>query len=715
MKRFQSTEGQFRFLIRSSKEPTVKYRLLCVLFLLLAVSTFVRGQRALGDGPADNSDEQVRPIPPPGIDIPAATIETLAWRCKAIRSLWQSLVERELEQAAKKGTATESGERMDALASEILVFPRAVELAIEYGQFYKPLDPQNASELLDEATHRLNAVEQGADWADVVGLVDGQSPRLIVGGYRSKIDGSFQPYGLVLPKGLGRDDRQPRRLDLWFHGRGETLSEVAFLTKQRNDAGQYTPADTIVLHPYGRYCNAFKFAGEVDVLEVLDYIRDRLPVDPQRISVRGFSMGGAACWQFATHHADRWFAANPGAGFSETPEFLQFFQGENARQSAPDFQQTLWQLYDCPPWAINLAHCPTIAYSGEIDRQKQAADVMEAALADVGIDLVHVIGAQTAHKIHPQSKIEIESRMDALARSVTPRPPLRVDFATVSLRYHRMHWIDVRGLKKHWTPARVTATIDGSTIGVRTENVSRLRFAFEPGQWPGTPLGEVAVEIDGTTLVGPKVASDRSWTWEVMREGESWQVAAETNERRKRPGLQGPIDDAFLDSFLFVLPSGTSSDEAVQRWVEAESAHAMLHWRKHFRGDVRMKLDRDLSQEDIDSSNLILFGDPDTNSVVGQIQDAIPVQWQPESISIGKASVPREGHVPALIFPNPLNENRYIVLNSGFTYREYDYLNNARQTPKLPDWALIDVREGATMRQPGIIREAGFFDETWQP
>ena len=47
--------------------------------------------------------------------------------------------------------------------------------------------------------------------------------------------------------------------------------------------------------------------------------------------------------------------------------------------------------------------------------------------------------------------------------------------------------------------------------------------------------------------------------------------------------------------------------------------------------------------------------------------------------------------MPVLIYPNPLNPKKYVVLNSGFTFREYDYLNNARQVPKLPDWAVIDV------------------------
>jgi hypothetical protein len=81
---------------------------------------------------------------------------------------------------------------------------------------------------------------------------------------------------------------------------------------------------------------------------------------------------------------------------------------------------------------------------------------------------------------------------------------------------------------------------------------------------------------------------------------------------------------------------------------------------------------------------------------------------------IGDRTFDAAHHTLALIYPNPLNPERYIVLNSGFTYREYDYLNNARQTPKLPDWAVIDLREPASSRYPGKIVAAGFFDENWQ-
>ena len=105
-------------------------------------------------------------------------------------------------------------------------------------------------------------------------LVAGRAPwtrqtGLVVRGYVSKIDHTVQPYGLVIPESYDFDLSRRHRLDIWFHGRGETLSELNFIHQRSRNRGAYTPANTIVLHPYGRYSNAFKFAGEVDVLEGL--------------------------------------------------------------------------------------------------------------------------------------------------------------------------------------------------------------------------------------------------------------------------------------------------------------------------------------------------------------------------------------------------------------------------------------------------------------
>src|SRR6185295_1215433 len=159
-------------------------------------------------------------------------------------------------------------------------------------------------ELLRIGQERAEALLAGkAPWARATGLV--------VRGYRSRIDDSIQPYGLVVPPNWSPDSQRKWRLDAWFHGRNETLSEVNFLVERQSRPGEFTPADTIVLHLYGRYCNANKLAGEIDLFEALDAVKRQYQIDANRIVIRGFSMGGAAAWQFGAHYAGLWAATAP--------------------------------------------------------------------------------------------------------------------------------------------------------------------------------------------------------------------------------------------------------------------------------------------------------------------------------------------------------------------------------------------------------------------
>src|SRR5262249_28103244 len=103
-----------------------------------------------------------------------------------------------------------------------------------------------------------------------------------------------------------------------------------------------------------------------------------------------------------------------------------------------------------------------------------------------------------------------------------------------------------------------------------------------------------------------------------------------------------------------------------------------------------------------------------SNKILGKIADRLPIHWNDQSIGVAGQTYSADHHVPVLIYPNPFNPKRYVVLNSGFTFREYDYLNNARQVPKLPDYAVIDVSVPASSRAAGGIVTAGFFGEHWE-
>jgi Prolyl oligopeptidase family len=665
--------------------------------LLTAMLTVSVAVLAVADGPADNQVDKVRPVPPlPKEALPEADRKVLQDAADKLGAEIAALKE------SLKGKAD-----LLALLPDVQIYHNAIRYALYYNEIFEPKkEVPIAKKLLQTGFERAAALKEGkAPWTQQTGLV----PR----GYVSKIDGSVQPYGVVVPANYLPNATGRVRLDIWCHGRGETLSELNFLDQRHKSPGEFVAPNTIVLHLYGRYCCANKLAGEIDCFEAMDHAKKHYRIDDNRIVMRGFSMGGAACWQFAVHYPGVWCAAAPGAGFSETAEFLNNFQNEKVQPA--DYEKLLWHQYDCTDYALNLFNLPTVAYSGENDKQKQAADIMEKALKEVGIELVHIIGPKTGHSYHPDAKKEINRRIDAIAARGRNVLPQQVKFTTWTLRYHQSYWLSVEGLEKHWARGLVEAEIVGRTgIRATTGGITALTFTMPSGLAPFDPTKPVAITIDGQKFDGPKAQSDRSWSCKLQKTDGKWQVVPGFGTAlHKRPGLQGPIDDAFLDSFVMVKPTGEAINADVGKFVARELTHAVTHWRQQFRGEAIVKDDKAITDSDIANSNLILWGDPKSNAVLAKIADKLPIQWTADGVVVGDVKF-AASHVPLLIYPNPLNPKKYVVLNSGFTFREYDYLNNARQIPKLPDYAIIDAKSPMTSRAAGTVVIAGFFDEQWK-
>ena len=656
------------------------------------------------DGPKDNLASEVRPVPPLGIEVPGDVRTKLTDSLKKLRAA--------IDDAAK---AQAKNPKLADLLPDIEVYYKGLDWALKHNEFFKPDEFKTAEEQLAEAMERAAHLKIGnTPWTKQTGLV--------VRGYKSKIDGSVQPYGMVVPEN-GFDG--PKRLDIWCHGRFENVGELQFIQQNRKTTGSIQPANTLVLKPYGRFSCANKFAGEIDAFEALEHAKKFYPVDNDRVMIRGFSMGGAAAWQFATHYADQWCAANPGSGFSETPEFLRVFQKEEV-DGTPWYQKKLWRWYNATDNALNLWHCPTVAYSPELDRQKQAADEMEKALRAEQIDMLHVIGWQKAlgitpdkaHKIMPEAFIEVERRLADIAAVGRERSPAVVHFTTWTLIYNRMHWVVVDALEEQWARCRVHADAsDHKTVIIKSQGCTALTLDMPAGTCKLSLLAKVPVTIDGQKLEVSRPKLDRSWRVHLQKQGGKWAEVLGTENAGKQiktHDLCGPIDHALMSSFLFVKPTGTALNEAAGKWAQAELDRAVFEWRRQMRGDAPIKDDKAITEADIANNNLILWGDPGSNSLIAKVLAKLPITWTKDALELNKKSHKATAAMPVLIYPNPLNPKRYIVINSSLTYREYDYLNNARQIAKLPDWAVIDITQPKTPQAPGGITDAGFFDEAWQ-
>ena len=636
-------------------------------------------------------------VPAVGIEIPEDTRLALRERTDALGQAIDQL----------RDQLTETPPLLRFLP-DVQVYHKAVDWALRHRLFFKEGEFKTAEELLAEGTERAKQLANGkTPWT--------RQPGLIVRGYISRLDGSVQPYGLVIPQSFSTDPWRKRRLDIWLHGRDNKLSELKFVQQHRTSTGQFVPPDTIVLHPYGRFCNAFKFAGEVDVHEALGHVKQNYPVDNSRVSIRGFSMGGAGCWHLAAHHAGDWAAAAPGAGFAESLEYLGLSKKGTL---PPQYERTLWGLYDATLYAGNFFNTATVAYSGEDDKQLQAARIMERFLTGEGLPLRHIIGPKTGHKYHPAAKAEIDERINTIVARGRNAVPSEVRLVTRTLRYNRQAWVQVDGLDEHWMPARVEAGLIGNRhIEISTLNVSRLVLSMPSGTCPLRPNGSPTVIIDGQKLSGDRVRTDRSWESRFIKALGQWRLVGrfEFAGLAKRPGLQGPIDDAFMDRFVMVKPTGRANSEAIGKWTEAQLGQALSDWELQFRAKPRVVDDIDLTRDDIENSNLILWGDAGSNLLIERIIDQLPLNWTSDTLALGQAEAGAVTHVPVLIFPNPLNPNRYVVLNSGFTFSRFGHMSNATQPPKLPDWALVDISKPYNAGDPDCIAAAGFFNERWQP
>ena len=123
------------------------------------------------------------------------------------------------------------------------------------------------------------------------------------------------PYHLYLPEGCDPNGSEKWPLVIFLHGAGEagTDGEAALRhgLARRVAAGEQFPF--IIAIPQEKPGSLWN--AHIESLNVfLDYLIDTLPVDPDRVTVTGFSMGGTGAWCWAIANADRFAALVPICG-----------------------------------------------------------------------------------------------------------------------------------------------------------------------------------------------------------------------------------------------------------------------------------------------------------------------------------------------------------------------------------------------------------------
>ena len=425
---------------------------------------------------------------------------------------------------------------------------KAAENIVRFEEWYAAASGKWALTTLDQGLARAKqaAAEGKPVWRDAPG-------KWVLRAYRSNVDGSIQPYAVLLPHDYGKDPDKRWRLDVVLHGRDSSLTEAKFIATHNGNA----PKDLgyIQLEVYGRGNNAYRWAGETDVMEAtIAGLRpgggENVTVDLNRVVLRGFSMGGAGTWHLGLHRPAWFCVIGPGAGFTTTHGYIGGLPKE-----LPDYQEKCLHIYDALDYAENAFNVPVVAYSGEKDAQKKAADNIENALKGFKepLKFTHLVAPGLEHQMPKewQEKAEAEYRKYADKGRAEPAP--RVRLVTYTPRYGVCDWVFVEALGTTYERAVLDATRKGGTATVATTNVRRLSLSkLRAG---AEPVGRVV--IDGQTIdLKPGAAGV------TLVKQEKWVIAPEEKEAdpaakpEKYMGLQGPIDDAFMERFAVAGPVG---------------------------------------------------------------------------------------------------------------------------------------------------------------
>lgn len=620
-------------------------------------------------------------------------------------------IEKKTAQLAAKIEELQKDPKAHDVLPDVEIYLRGARNIVRFQEWYNKASGQWTLDALDAGLARADQLAKGkAPWTTV-------EKRNVLRAYRSHIDDTAQPYGVTYPLEYGKDPKRKWRVDVVLHGRNASLTEVAFINAHNGKKKIDPEQDWVQIDIFGRGNNAYRWAGEEDVFEAMEafFAKDDL-ADRRRVVLRGFSMGGAGTWHLGLHHPDKWCVMGPGAGFTTTHDYAW-----KGKKGLPDYQEKCLRIYDAIDYAENARMIPVVAYSGGDDAQKRAADNIEKRLKELKIDaMTHLVKPGVGHKFEPDYFAKANALWASRASEGLPTYPKKVAFTTYSTKYSHCQWVSIIALNRHYERASVEAERTESGYQVATINVRALAIEVPVPDRRGGERERVTVSIDGDQLTVSRSPFLNPLCF--LKDNGKWHAVQKQNESlfsalfaQKTPGFQGPIDDAFAAGFLCVQGTGETWHPATQKFVDAKLNAFKYDWAKHWRGELPITNEYGVTPNEIKDKHLILFGDPSSNFLLANILPKLPLKWTKDEIEFAGKKYKSSEHVPVMIFPNPLNPAKYVVLNTGHTWPSEDYYKtNAMLFPRLGDYAILRMTPTAKNAAAFEVATAGLFDEYWK-
>ena len=594
-------------------------------------------------------------------------------------------------------------------------FPRQLQWVKTESEYAESLFPEDRVQLTSPELERIEDALRSAE-SDARDLSKGRDPfrgrrGVVLQSYHSDLDDTLQPYWLGVPKKYS--GCEPFPLVVRLHGHGW------YRPFQGRPRKEDLLEDAILLCPHGRGCLDYMLASEEDVLRCIEEVKKDYDIDVDRVYLTGRSMGGTGTWNIGTKYPDLFAGLAPIAGNADSQVWERLW-GWARPDDSPIGRAGAAVSYAVDPvsYAENLFNVPVFSVHGSEDR------VVPVEHSRSMVKRVWELpGAYRFNYREPQGvghggfreELLDEQQQWLLEQRREPLPK-KVCLRTMKLRYGKAYWLKLESLEAPLSYATVTAeAAESGDIKVQIDGATSV--SIDLSNSPAFAAAALNVEVNGAEAYQGSAPDDGRLTLTRDAAGK-WRPSARPAGIRKKSRLEGPIEDAFLSPFVLVY--GTYSQSPFENLAaKAEAERFAGDWERLFGKPCRMKKDTEVSAEDVDRFNLILYGGPACNLVTARIMADLPIRIEGDLVRVDQKTFKGPDVGVKFCYPNPLNPTRYVVVLAGTTWRGlYQIVNRFGNwfhwgpfdNRNWFDYGIFDDRTSS----PETFQLFGFFDPDWK-
>jgi len=559
--------------------------------------------------------------------------------------------------------------------------------------------------------------------------------------YRSPLDDSLQAYGVYVPA-TSPPSTAGYPAVLHGHGYGWSVSS-SFSSFTRRWADEH---GWVMIHLNARGPNFYEGVGDIETLNVVADAAARFGLDRDRIYMTGGSMGGSGALRHGLRHPDVFAAVMGVDGWTDFREWhYHWYARTDCRDLIEEFRRPLLEAASPLYWA---------------ERGRWGA-------------IGHIVdGSDTV--VLPENGLRLRNRLVELATRAPEAYDYRLIFnpllghgggtdyraiygfflgrrrildpdgfrvQTTVLAHGGLYWGRIDGFLTDGMSGSLEAHAEGEIVAAATSNLSAFTLFLAAG--PAVEAETVRVYADGFPCYeGPPEAVTLRADTDAAGQVVGWRVKPEPPAPSKRPGMSGPIGDAFVRPFLVAYATGGDPEVVARHRLEAEQfAKSWNDFMVHAQA-VEAVPEDEIHGADVASHSIVLFGSLDSSSLLRRADAAHPLP-----VRIGEGGVivrdPLHGERRYLgekfggmvCYPNPLtgfstylvvvNRRVFMKPEGGspqllgydleklpWAYPDYVVFNTDQS--ELPFVLNVNNKPPVTCCEAAYFVEAGFFDEHWR-